>query len=317
MRRTLFSLVVVTALASVAQNSAAQDFINTAMAGFPTQTLRVEYSSPAKLRKLPNYQSLRQRFVGPRLQQLESSLAEIGIREDDIDDLMIGWKSGDKQMDLYGFASGRFDKAQVASRAAAHNLTPTPIAGQQAYCLQAGLAGTCLVVLEKSLGAFGPLTDLTAILEAHAGQAPGLSTDAHFMQLLGDTQRDAPIWGIALGAAVADWFAGWLSTQNTLKLDWSKVFEKVESLTYSIEPADKVTTDLKLNCMTPEDAATLRQVLEGLKMAQQFAWQARNPGHANPYAQMNVNLTGKQIAMQLTMAYSDLQLASGVGAATN
>ncbi len=150
MRRTLLPLMVVMALAGMVQDSAGQDFVSTAIAGFPTQTLRVEYSSPAKLRKLPNYQSLRQRFVGPRLQQIESSLAQLGIREDDIDDLMMGWRPGDREMDLYGFASGRFDKAAVASRAAAQNLTPTPLGGQQAYCLQAGLAGSCVVVLENS-----------------------------------------------------------------------------------------------------------------------------------------------------------------------
>jgi hypothetical protein len=317
MRRTLLPLMVVMALAGVAQKSAGQDFVSTAMAGFPTQTLRVEYNSPAKLRKLSNYQSLRQRFVGPRLQQLESSLAQIGIREDDINDLMIGWKPGDKEMDLYGFASGRFDKAAVASRASAQNLTPTPISGQEAYCLQAGLAGTCVVVLENSLGAFGPLSSLTALLEAHAGQAPGLNSDERFARLLDDTRKDAPIWGIALGSAVGDWFRGWLSTQNNLKLDWSRVFEKVDSLTYSIDATDKVNLDMKLNCATSEDAATLRQVLDGVKMAQQLAWQAQNPGRTNPYEAMNFSLNGKQIALQVTMEYSELKLASGVGATSN
>lgn len=317
MKRPVFSLLAVIALAGLAQNSAGQDFVNTAMAGFPTQTLRVEYSSPAKLRKLSNYQSLHDRFVGPRLQQLESTLTQIGVHEDDIDELMVGWKPNDKQMDLYGFASGRFDKAGVARRATEQNFTPTPIAGQQAYCLQAGLAGTCIVVLENSFGAFGPLSDLTAILEAHSGQAPALNSDAHFMSLLGDVRKDAPIWGIALGAAVGDWFAAWLSTQNTLKLDWSKVFEKVDSLLYSIDAADNVNTEMKLNCATPEDAATLRQILDGLKMAQQLAWTAQNPGRANPYQQMNVSLNGKQIGVEVTMAYSDLQLARGIGSTTN
>ena len=314
MRRTLLSLMVVMALAGIAQNGAGADFVSTAMAGFPAQTLRVEYNSAAKLRKLPNYQALRQRFLGPRLQQFESSLAQIGIGENDIDELMIGWKPGDKEMDLYGFASGRFDKAQVASRAAAQNLTPTPIAGQQAYCLQAGVAGTCVVVLENSLGAFGPLTALTGLLEAHAGQAPGLNSTERFTGLLAQTRKDAPIWGIALESAIGDWFRGWLSLQSSLKLDWSRVFEKVDSLIYSIDAADKVNLDMKLNCAAAEDAATLRQVLEGLKMAQQLAWQAQNAGRANPYEAMNVSLDGKQVALQITLGYAELQLTSGVGA---
>ena len=164
MRRTILSLLVLIVLAGIPGFS--QDFGATAMSGLPTQILRVEYSSPSKLRRLSNYQNLRGKFLGPRLQQLESALGQIGIREDDIDELMIGWKPGDKEMDLFGYASGHFDKAQVASRASADNLTPTPIAGQQAYCLSAGVAGTCVVILENSLGAFGPLASLTTLLEA-------------------------------------------------------------------------------------------------------------------------------------------------------
>ncbi|MGO8786729.1 MAG: hypothetical protein ACLQVL_05015 [Terriglobia bacterium] len=317
MKRSLLSFLVVTMLAGTPQKGRAQDFATTAMSGLPTQTMRVEYSSPAQLRKLSNYQSLRGKFLGPRLQQLEGALNQIGIREDDINDLMIGWKPGDKEMDLYGYASGNFDKAQVASHAAAQSLTPTPISGQQAYCLSAGVAGTCIVILENSLGAFGPLSTLSALLDVHSGQAPGLSSDPHFTSLIGDVNKSAPIWGIALSTAVADWFGGWLSNQNTLKLDWSQVFQKVDSLTYSIDAADKVNLDMKLNCATAADATTLRQVLDGLKMAQQLAWSAQNPGHENPYSAMNVDLRDKQIGLKMSMAYSELTLASGVGAPQN
>jgi hypothetical protein len=317
MRRTVLSFLVVIVLAGIPQKGAGQDFVTTAMSGLPTQTMRVEYSSPSKLRKLPNFQTLRGKFLGPRLQQLESALDQIGISENDIDDLMIGWKPGDKEMDLYGYAAGHFDKAQVANRAAAQNLTPTPISGQQAYCLSAGVAGTCVVILENSLGAFGPLSSLAAVLEAHEGQASNLNSDSRFTSLIGDVKKDAPIWGIALGGSVADWFGGWLSTQNNLKLDWGQVFAKVDSLTYTIDAADKVNLDLKLNCATPTDAATLRQVLDGLKMAQQLAWEAQNPGHPNPYTAMNVDVHDRQIGMQITMAYSELTLASGVNAPQN
>jgi hypothetical protein len=317
MRRTLLSSLVVVVLAGIPQILAGQDFVTTAMNGLPTQTLRVECSSPSKLRKLSNYQSLRGKFLGPRLQQLESALDQIGVKEDDIDDLMIGWKPGDKEMDLYGYASGHFDKAQVANRASAQGLTPTPISGEQAYCLSAGLAGTCVVILDNSLGAFGPLASLTTVLEAHQGQAPNLSSDQRFASLIGDVNKDAPIWGIALGGAVADWFGAWLSTQNNVKLDWGQVFQKVDSLTYTINATDKVNLDLKLNCSTPADAATLRQVLDGLKMAQQLAWEAQNPGHPNPYTSMNVDVHDQQIGMQITMAFADLALAGGVGTTQN
>lgn len=134
---------------------------------------------------------------------------------------------------------------------------------------------------------------------------------------MGDVNKDAPIWGIALGGAVADWFGGWLSSQNAVKLDWGQVFGKIDSMTYSIDTADKVNMDLKLNCQTAQDAATLAQVMDGLKVAQQLTWSTQNPGHPNPYTAMTVDTHDRRIGLQVTMAYSELQLASGVGAPQN
>jgi hypothetical protein len=314
----VLALMAVAAMAGVSRRSQAQDFTTTALTGLPTQTLRVESSSPEKLRKLANYKTLREKFLGQRLQQLEATLAQIGVHENDVDELLIGWKPGDKEMDLYGYASGHFNKTAIAGRAAAQSLTPTPIADQQAYCLTAGVTGTCVVILDNSLGAFGPLSTLTTLLETHEGQSPSLMTDAKFSPLVNDVNKDAPIWGIALGGAVADWFGAWLSSQqNTLNLDWSKVFEKVDSLTYAIDIGDKVNLNVKMNCQTSQDASTLRQIMDGMKMAQQLTWEQQNPGQPNPYTSMNIEVSDKQITMQVAMPFSQLTLASGVGTQTN
>jgi hypothetical protein len=158
---------------------------------------------------------------------------------------------------------------------------------------------------------------LSTLLEAHQGQAPNLNSDPRISGLIGEVNKDAPIWGIALGGAVADWFGGWLSNQNSLKLDWGQVFQKVDSLTYTIDVAEKVNLDVKLNCATVADAASLRMALDALKSVQQLSWAAQNPGHPNPYATMNVDVHDKQIGLQISMAYSELTLASGVGAQAN
>jgi hypothetical protein len=314
MKRTFLACLVVIALMGVSKTAPAQDLANEALASFSPQTIRVEYSSPAKLRGLPNYKSLRQRYVGPRLQKLEGALSQLGIREGDIDDLMLGWQAGKAEMDLYGFASGRFDAKAIAETAAGQGMSPSAIAGQPAYCLEAGLAGTCVVVLGPSLGAFGSLTSLTAMLETRAGQGPSLSSDERFARLVGEAKKGAPIWGVAAGPAVGDWFYGWMPAQGNVKLDWAHVFEAVESLVYTVEAADKVNLDMKLNCSTPEAATSLRQVLEGLKLAQQIAWQNQNPTRPNPFEAMEVGLNGRQISLQITTGYAELEAARGVGA---
>ena len=295
----------------------AQDLVKEALSGFPTQTIRLEFSSPAKLRSLPNYASLRQRYVRPRLLKLVGELAQLGIREEDITGLVLGWQPGGAQMALYGFATGRFSAEAVAESASHQNMAATPIAGKQAYCLEAGLAGTCVVVLENSVGAFGSLTALTSMLEAREGQIPSLSSDNRISSLVASANKEAPIWGVAVGPAVADWFRGWMPNQGNIKLDWGKVFGDVNSLTYSVAAGDNVTLGMKMDCKSSESAASLRQVLEGLKLVQQIAWDSQNPGKPNPYKTMNVGIQSNQVSLNLTTGYAELELASGAAGMAN
>jgi len=306
--------VTIVALPGVAP---AQDLVKEALSGFPTQTIRLEFSSPAKLRELPNYASLRQRYIGPRLRKLVEALGQLGMREEDISSLVLGWQPGSAEMALYGFATGRFSSQAITQSAEQRNMAATPVAGKQAYCLEAGLAGTCVVVLQDSLGAFGSLTALTSMLEARAGQAPSLGSDNHVASLVAGANQGAPIWGVAMGPAVADWFRGWMPNQGNIKLDWGKVFGDVNSLTYSVAAGSNVTLGLKMDCKSSESAASLRQVLEGLKLVQQIAWDSQNPGKPNPYQAMNVGMQGNQVSLSLTTGYAELELASGAAGTGN
>lgn len=86
-----FGILAVTVL-SAGRVVLAQDLVSEALNGFSPQTIRLEFSSPAKLRALPNYASLRQRYLGPKLRNLVDALAQVGVREDDISGLVLGWQ---------------------------------------------------------------------------------------------------------------------------------------------------------------------------------------------------------------------------------
>jgi len=288
-----------------------QDLVKEALSGFPMETIRLEFSSPAKLRALPNYASLRQRYLGPRLRKLVDALAQLGIREEDISGLVMGWQPGKTEMGLYGFATGSFSVQAITQSAEERNITPTTVAGKQAYCLEAGLAGSCVVVLQDSLGAFGSLAALTSMLEAREGQTPSIGSDTRMATLVGSADKEAPIWGVAVGPAVGDWFRGWMPNQGSVKLDWAKVFADVNSLTYTVAAADNITLGLKMDCKSADSAASLRQVLEGLKLVQQMAWDSQNPGKPNPYQAMEVAMQGSQVSLKLTTGYAELELVSG------
>jgi len=311
MKLTRLLCLLAVVLVVLPGSASAQDLVKEALSGFPTQTIRLEFSNPAKLRALPNYATLRQRYLGPRLRKLIDALAQLGIREEDISGLVMGWQPGKTEMGLYGFATGSFSAQTFTQSAEERNITPTPIAGKQAYCLEAGLAGSCVVVLQDSLGAFGSLAALTSMLDAREGQTPSIGSDTRMATLVESADKEAPIWGVAVGPAVGDWFRGWMPNQGSVKLDWATVFADVNSLAYSVAAADNVTLGLKMDCKSADSAASLRQVLEGLKLVQQMAWDSQNPGKPNPYKAMDVAMRGNQVSLNLTTGYAELELVSG------
>ena len=313
-KKYLVSWFVFLCAVAIAPAVRGQELLREGLGSFPAQTVRLEYSSLATLRTLPNYVNLRQRFTGPRLAGLESSLAQLGIRESDIDELLLGWTAGAKEMDLYGLAVGRFNPQDIADRASALTLTSTTVAGLSVYCLQAKGAGTCVVALQDTLGAFGTLSTLTAMLEARNGNTPSLSSDARFVHLTGEASKNVPIWGVAIGPAVADWFKGWSPVQGNLKMDWAQLMQGIDSLIYTVTTTDRVRLDVKLDGSTPEAAARARQLLEGLRLAQKLAWQTQNSGQPNPFENMEVGLEGNRVTLGMTMPYASLEGVKAPGA---
>ena len=301
-----------TALISAA-SLRAQELVREALSSFPHDTIRLEYSHPTALRSLPNYSSLRQRYEGPRLREVEGSLSRLGIQESDIDELVLGWRLAENQWALYGLTSGRFNPKGIADRATAQGLATVAIEGVPAYCLSSEARDNCVIVLENSLGAFGPLDSLRAILEVRGGMATRLESDNTFAKLVSGAGTKAPIWGVAVGPAVADWFKGWMPNQGDLKLDWTQTFKSVEALTYSVEPGNTVRLNVRMDCATIEDATRLRQVFEGLKLFQQLAWQNQNPGRPNPYQDLEVEASDRRVVLKLNTPYSALETGGASG----
>ena len=295
----------------------AQTLVKESLASFPPPTIRLEYSRLAKLRTLPNYARLRQRYVGPRLRELEESFSQLGVKESQIDEVVLGWQPGSTKMELEGLVAGSFTAQAIADRAAARGMSPTTIADMPAYCLGTESASICLVVLKDSLGAFGTENSLATMLEAREGQTPSLASEERFVKLVGEAKPEAPIWGVAIGEAVPDWFRAWMPAQGNLQLDWGKAFQSVEALVYSVEAADAVRLEIKMDCTTSQSAASTRQVFEGLKMFQQLAWQNLNPNLPNPFETVEIGQDDRRVSLKMTTSYADLEVPGAPGGPGN
>jgi hypothetical protein len=291
----------------------AQSLVQEALSSFPRNTIRIEYSHPAVLRSLPNYSALRDRYEGPRLRELEDSFSKLGIQEADVNELVLGWQTAAQHWLFYGLTSGRFDAQLMAERAAAQGIAPVKIGDNSAYCVGPEDQASCVVLLEDSLGAFGPQSSLRAILEVRSGSAPSLGSDSAFSKYVGEADAKVPIWGVAVGAAVPDWFKGWMPNQGDLKLDWSQAFKSVEALTYGVDAGESVHLTVDMDCTTSADAASLRQVFDGLKLFQQLTWQNQNPGRPNPFKNLAIQANDKRVSIDMETPYSDAMAAVSPG----
>lgn len=305
--RNLTIALIIVAAAAWPAGVRAQDIVKEALTAFPADTIHFEFSNAASLRSLPNYSSLQKRYMGPELQKLEDSLSKLGVSDKDISSLVLGWRDNAGNLDLEGFAGGTFDPQAIAARAAAQGLITTPLNNTQAYCLGSGGPVDCVVILSKSLGAFGSTDSLQALLDARAGNGQGLSSNESFAKLVSEGKSSAPIWGVATGPAVSKFFKAWMPNQGDVKLDWSQTFSGVQSLTYSVDATDKVNLKVKMECASADAATNLRQLIDGVKMLQQMAWQNQNANKPNPLANLDVSVENTQLLLSLSADYDALE----------
>jgi hypothetical protein len=295
-------------LAMTAASSLAQGVVKEAMATFPMDTSRLEYSSTAKLRQLPDYATLHERYLGPSLRTLETQLATLGIRETDINEIVLGWSMIGGKLTMEGLAAGQIDPQIMARDAAAQGVAATPLGSASAYCFGTTDSATCVTPLGRSLGAFGTLDALKSMLDVRGGQAPALSSAASFSGLVQRDTKDAPIWGVAVGSAIEDAFKGWMPAQKNLPIDLGTVFKNVQSLAYNVQPTDRVHLSVEMSCTSAQAAANLHQGFDELRLFQKVAWQQQFPNTLNPFDDLTVSVNGEAVLLSLSTPYSALEV---------
>lgn len=309
------AITLALAICGAANSARSQTLLTDALSWFPPQTVSLQYSQPAMLTNLPNYQSLRARYLGRNLRILEQSLESLGIHESDIDQMVLGFESASgNEMQYDGLATGRFDAQDLARRAAASGIAPHSLGQDAAYCLPQDPNHTCIAVIEAgTIGLFGPLPILQSIVKARDDQGSSIASNTRFIALARSAQSSAPIWGVATGAAVSKWFKAWMPGEKNVQMDWARAFQGVDSLSYQIRAGDNVDLSVKLNCTSERSASSIRQLLDGLRLIQQLAWQGQNPGQANPFQNLAVGSSGTQVTFQLTADFAALERAGPLG----
>lgn len=298
------------AVMAAAGAARAQDLVKEGLASFPPETIRLEYSNVSKLRALPDYATLQKRYLAPSLRALETQLATLGVQESDVDEVVLAWQLAGDGMSFEGLASGRLDPQAMGRQAALQNVTTLPVGAATAYCFGTTDSAPCVAPLGGSLGAFGTMDQLRALVGARSGQTANLRSNAAFTSLVEREGGDAPIWGVAVGPAIEDWFKVSMPATKNLPVDLATVFHNVQSLGYAVEPTDRVRIHMELNCTTAAAAGNLRQQFDALRLFQKVAWQRQFPNVANPFDDLAVNANDTTMTLSMSTPYSAIEAAA-------
>jgi len=332
-RRFRLLLLLAGGILGAASSTPCQDLVDQILISFPAETSRIEYARPAALRRLPEYAGLRGQFLGLRLSAMDAALSTLGIEEGDIDEAALAWaprqgsaaqespeahegntdgnepvdgRIRDLPTDLAGLLTGRFDQNRIAQFAAENSVVSIRMHEADAYCLGQKAAGACLVVLNESLAAFGEPAALRRLLETRLGVHGSLGADRRFTGLINEVDRYAPIWGIATGSTVPEWFRGWMPAQGQAPMDWANAFDSVEAFVYSIEAGEKLRLTASLKAESAEVAQKLQQLFSGVRTLLALFWQTQAPGQPNPLADLRVTTEGRVCVLTLAGTLKDI-----------
>ena len=154
-------------------------------------------------------------------------------------------------------------------------------------------------MFDDARGAFGSLKQLTEMLAARDGAGQGLSSNGTFSDLVNEARSDAPIWGVAEHAAIAQWMRASVPGQDKMQLNWSQLLSGVNTMAYVIKPGDKVHLQMAFACKSEAAATGVRQILEGLRLVEQIAWPGKNPNVPNPFENVELDSSGDRVELQL------------------
>ncbi len=233
------------------------EIVSQALLAFPAKTEAIEYDNLYELRRLPNYSSLRQRFAGKQLNDAKAALAKLGVTETQVHEVVMGTSP----TAFYGLVAGTFSGAQAAKSAQKSGIWPSIYGSEKIFCPR---GTSCVLFLEDSLAAFGPLSQLKIIMETRLGITPSISSNATVSSLMSTTQSRFPVRGVVYGSQLNSVISDALQDESGLHIDWSQFTSNISAFSYSVSMDTKAHVVAKMLCKSAVTAGVLRQMLGAL-----------------------------------------------------
>lgn len=275
-----------------AGNSLRAQIISEAFLVFPIETESLEYDNLSILRNLPNYSALRQQFSGTVVQQARLAISRFDIREEQVDEIVLG----STRASLWGLLGGTFNGSAARRTALKKGVHSFAVNGNQIFCPGAGI---CLVFLENSIAGFGTSEQLRSMLKARQGITPHLSSNRNLLDLFYGTDRSAPIRGAAPGSQLNELLANAFQGPVGKHIDWLRYSRVINAFGYSVNLDSKAHISATLECKTSTEAALLRDMLGALAGLESLAIQAGKDSADMAFQNLQVSSSGRIVELKV------------------
>lgn len=263
-----------------------------ALGTFPADTTALEYDNLSALRKLPNYQELRQQYSSDALRRVKQTFLLLGIPEDQLSQVVTA--SGPNG--FFGLVEGNFQAKTATKKAIEQNFSRATLHGGSALCSPNAV---CIFFPDQHPGsaAFGNLEQLRAMLGVSAGHSPAINTDHSFTKLLTGLDDRAPVIGIAPGSEIRELLKNVAPQALSSRFDLSQMLPAIEGVGYGVEIDTNAHLTINLLCSSQAESKLLTSTLNAASNLQRMAAFATND--SLPFRNLIATPAGSMVRLRL------------------
>jgi hypothetical protein len=282
------------------------------IAMFPKNTAEFAYADLKEARQFPWYAQFKSQTLPVRFSDLEYFLASAGVDDNaQIDELAWSLASADSasgsddkaapdSRDLLGVALGNFDPDAAKSFMKAHKIHGTDYRGYTLYPC-ASCDDLSVVFIDSSTVAFGQLRLPQHLIEVRVAPDDSLIQNEKMFPLISQVNGRGIFWGVLNPGGTHQALAQ-IVPEATQFPQAGKLFNKLQAMVISVQGTGDLDAHFQLISSSPEDAATISQLLQAGILLRQFEAKNSDPDLATLLASIRVvpNSEGLEISFAVT-----------------
>jgi hypothetical protein len=286
------------------------------IAMFPKNTAEFAYANLKEARQFPWYAQFKSQTLPARFSDLEHFLASAGVDDSSqIEELAWSLSSGDSASgpddksapdsdDVLAVALGNFDPDAAKSFLKSHKIQGIDYRGYTLYPC-AACDDLSIVFIDSSTVAFGQLRLLQRLIEVRVAADDSLIQNEKMFPLVSQVNGRGIFWGV-LNPGGTHQAVRQIVPEATQFPQAGKLLNKLQGMVISIQGTGDLDVHFQLISSSPDDAATISQLLQAGILLRQFEAKNSDPDLATLLASVRVVPNGEGLEVSFAVTIDQL-----------